>query len=69
MTRVVGPQVTREFIDAVASQAGVPHNVLKLERPTFQLEIGSLRSRVVGLLEERRLVLVPVFSGPIPVRR
>lgn len=68
-THVGGPRVTTEFLNAVADQAGVPHNVLKLERPTFRLEIGSLRSRVVGVLEERQLVLVPIFSGPVPVRR
>jgi hypothetical protein len=66
--RVIGPRVTQEFRDDVASQAGV-RNVLELERPTFRLEVGSLRSRVVGVMEERRLVLIPIFSGPVPVRR
>jgi len=55
-TRVIGPRVTQEFRDAVAEQAGVPRNVLELERPTFRLEVGSLRSRVVGLMEERQLL-------------
>jgi hypothetical protein len=67
--RVIGPRVTQEFRDAVADQAGVPRNVVDLERPTFRLEVASLRSRVVGLMEERQLVLIPIFSGPVPVRR
>ena len=68
-TRVLGPDVTQEFRDAVATQAEVPRNVLEIERPTFQVQIGALHSQVAGQLDERRLVLLPVFSGPLPIRK
>lgn len=68
-TRVLGPDVTQEFRDAVASQAEVPRNVLEIERPTFQVQIGALHSQVAGQLDELRLMLFPVFSGPLPIRK
>lgn len=68
-TRIVGPDVTCEFRNAVAAQAEIPPNVVEIERPTFQVQIGALHTQVVGQLDERRMVLLPIFSGPLPIRK
>jgi DNA helicase-2/ATP-dependent DNA helicase PcrA len=66
--RLRGPRVTIEFLRAVSKQAGVSEQECALTRPSFQLEVGELRTKVVGKLDDRKLVLFPDFSGRLPIR-